>query len=250
VAKKIYRPFLLLVLSVALPSVNQAGGRSSSTTSSTVPSSVPVPSFSNPGTHNVSNPSGFAASPETHGEETNEFPVGTTEGGNSIMKEIAQSATNRIGQTNGGKPICYHAVKTLIADGLGKDEGCVRGIISGAEAKDALQALPRAGFVNDMSKCHVPGVILVYRGRHLPGYRHLAGDTAGHIEVLGSDGGYHSFFNGSEPISKTMPGRRILAGCFVADESKINSGPLAKCKNVARKPARSRQTKGAIKWHR
>lgn len=150
-------------------------------------------------------------------------------GGGSLQSQLAASADARIGH-NSNDPACYRAVKTLIAHALGKDLGCVRGIISGGAAKDAATVLPRAGFVDDRSQCKTPGVIRVYSGAHIAGNRHLEGDWAGHIEVMGNDRNYHSFYSSPEPIDETMgSNRRRLIGCFVPNDSSVAQGPLSRC---------------------
>lgn len=149
---------------------------------------------------------------------------------NPMMQSIAESAARGVGRDNSG-PVCYRSVKKIIADGLGRNLNCVRGIVYGGEAVDAAKVLPKAGFRDDRSKCNAKGVIRVYKG-YLTGTGKkgkLAGDTAGHIEVLGSDGNFHSFYENPTPIDHDMKGRRILIGCFVPDVRRIESGALGKC---------------------
>lgn len=162
-------------------------------------------------------------------EEVDAGPDGSV--GNPMMQAIADSAASGVGRDSSGYR-CFRSVKKIIADGLGKSLSCTRGLIYGGAAKDALTSLPQAGFVDDRSKCHTPGVILVYKGRRVWPYRRIPGDTAGHIEVLGSDGEYHSFYSDPLPIDATIGGgkdRRILSGCFVPDPAKVNQ-KFAKCK--------------------
>lgn len=150
-------------------------------------------------------------------------------GGGSLQAQLAASADARIGH-NLKDAACYRAVKTLIAHALGKNLGCVKGIIYGGAAKDAAVVLPRAGFVDDRSQCKTPGVIRVYSGAHIAGYRRTEGDWAGHIEVMGNDSNFHSFYSSPEPLDETMgSNRRRLIGCFVPNDSRVSQGPLSRC---------------------
>lgn len=202
-----------LLIAIAIATTSTAFSRSQSLPSGSGSSDNPM----NPG-----NGSGYSS-----GNSGSGFTGAFSSGSNGDLASAASSGIGKTAATN--FPACYRAVKRIIAKGLGKDENCVRRYISGGIAINALSALPRAGFRNDMSKCKQPGAVMVYSGRRVAGYRGSAGDSAGHIEVVGDDGGYHSFYTGLEPISETMPGRRILAGCFVLDESAYQSSPVSKC---------------------
>ena len=153
---------------------------------------------------------------------------------NSYMDRLASAASGGAGRLvpSETSPYCYKAVKQIIAKGLGKDLECVRGIITGGKAIDAVTSLPQAGFVMDMTKCRTPGAIRVYKGVGTPaGFKRQSGDTAGHIEVVGEDGWMHSFYNSPVPLDESIrpPGRRPLVGCYVADPEKISTGPISKC---------------------
>lgn len=162
------------------------------------------------------------------GSQLASLPSGSSSfAGSDVMSQLANSAALGIGRSNAG-PVCYRSVKRIIAHALQKNLGCVRGVLSGGSAVNAMNDLPRAGFRNDMSSCNSPGVLRVYSGVR-GGGRRLAGDTHGHIEVLGSDGNFHSFYTSPEPIDRTMPGRRILQGCFVADSNSISQSAIGRC---------------------
>jgi len=154
-------------------------------------------------------------------------PMGSG-GGGDLMRQLANSATAGAGRLNDG-PYCYRAVKKIVAHALGANLGCVRGILSAGSAFQAGGDLQRAGFRNDMGQCRSPGAIRVYRGT---GSGPLAGDRHGHVEVVGSDGRYHHFTSSNSPIDQTMPGRRILTGCYVPDATRVSQGPLGRCRSA------------------
>jgi hypothetical protein len=147
---------------------------------------------------------------------------------------LARSASEGAGRLKEDGALCYRAVKQIIADAFGKDLLCVRNILSSRGAKDAGGDLTRFGFVKDMSKCKEPGTVRVYKGVRSRKYRPTDGDIWGHVEVVGDEGMYHSFYSNTEPIDEDMAGRRILTGCYVPDMSKISSGPAAKCPEAKR----------------
>lgn len=147
------------------------------------------------------------------------------------MVKLAQSASQGAGNLKEKGALCYRAVKQIIADALGKDLACVRSILSSGSAKDAGADLLRMGFIEDPSNCKTPGAIRVYKGYKPSGYRPTAGDIHGHIEVVGDDGEYHSFYRSSLPMDESVSpaGRRALTGCYVPHYDKIRSAPLNKC---------------------
>ncbi|WP_374075221.1 hypothetical protein [Bdellovibrio bacteriovorus] len=148
------------------------------------------------------------------------------------MVKLAQSASQGAGNLKEKGALCYRAVKQIIADALGKDLACVRSILSSGSAKDAGADLLRMGFIEDSSQCKTPGAIRVYKGSKPYGkYRPTAGDIHGHIEVIGDDGEYHSFYRSSLPMNESVdpPGRRALTGCYVPHYDKIRNAPLNKC---------------------
>jgi hypothetical protein len=93
---------------------------------------------------------------------------------------------------------------------------------SGADAKNMGRILARNGFIKDMSTCNRPGVVRIYGGNH-SGHRfrnRLLGDRLGHIEILGTDYKYYSYFMNDRPINESMKykygyeSRRPLIGCW------------------------------------
>jgi hypothetical protein len=91
-----------------------------------------------------------------------------------------------------------------------------------ANAKDFGPRLRGEGFVLDMNACNKPGVVRIYSGNR-SGHtfrNHMTGDTAGHIEIIGLDHMYHSFFDSSRSISQSMQARfgyasrRPLQSCW------------------------------------
>lgn len=141
---------------------------------------------------------------------------------------LARSASEGAGRLSRSGAYCYRAVKQIIADAFGKDLQCVRGILSNGSAKNAGPDLLRFGFVLDNSKCDEPGTVRVYKGVRTR-RKASAGDIHGHVEVVGEERMYHSFYSSPEAINQTMPGRRILTGCYVADNAKFKSGPGGDC---------------------
>lgn len=158
---------------------------------------------------------------------------------------LARSASEGAGRLSEQGALCYRAVKQIVADAFGKDLQCVRGILSSVSAKNAGKDLLRFGFVLDNSKCKEPGTIRVYKGVRTR-RKATAGDIHGHVEVVGEEGMYHSFYNSHEPINETMPGRRILTGCYVADNAKFKSGPAGDCP-PAKKSLKTKGSSGAKK---
>lgn len=148
---------------------------------------------------------------------------------NSIMSSLARAASDGAGRLREKGALCYRSVKQIVAVALGKNLGCIRGILSSVAAKDAGRDLERLGFRKNMSQCKTPGAIRVYRGVRVRGTRALAGDIYGHVEVVGDDHDYHSFFSSSMSMDAAMPGRRILTGCYVPDPARVNAGPAARC---------------------
>lgn len=152
-------------------------------------------------------------------------PGQTSPPSDDMMGRLARTAASGMGN-NAGSGMCYRAVKAFIAKAFNKNEACVRSVITGGSAIDAHRngSLKRAGFVDDRSKCKTQGVIRVYSG-------HGGGRNAvhGHIEVLGSDNKYWSFFSDYRPIDEYTRGARKLEGCYVPDPNKIASGSLSKC---------------------
>ncbi|MFN7728505.1 MAG: hypothetical protein ACK5P7_05065 [Bdellovibrio sp.] len=215
---------ILFLSSLSFLFLQVANGMQPSTSADRVQSSS-----GNPFQSNVSAGSGFNSS-----------------GGGDMTSQLANSAALGVGRTNEG-PVCYRAVKKIIAHALQKNLNCVRGVLSGGNAINAMQDLPRAGFRNDMSRCSTPGAILVYSGRY-PGRPHKrrTGDTAGHIEVLGSDGAYHYYASGSDRIDRLAipPGRRTLTGCFFADAESIQASAIGRCgQGIADSPQRQSRPK-------
>lgn len=157
---------------------------------------------------------------------------------------LARSASEGAGRLKEEGALCYRAVKQIVADAFGKDLLCVRNILSSRGAKDAGGDLLRFGFVKDMSKCKDPGTVRVYSGFRSRKYRPTDGDIWGHVEVVGDEGMYHSFYSSTEPIDESMPGRRKLTGCYVPDTAKISQGPAAQCP-AANKSLKTRRTEGS-----
>jgi|GEM_PF-2047562 len=158
--------------------------------------------------------------------------VNYSSSGSEDMAQLAQSASDGAGDLPSGskKALCYRSVKQIVADAFKKDLNCVRGLLSSGSAKDAGSDLEKIGFVDDRSKCTTPGVIRVYAGYKKTKWA-TAGDIHGHVEVLGDDGNYHSFYRSPLPMDESVspPGRRVLTGCYVPDYNKVRSSALAKC---------------------
>ena len=191
-------------------------------------------------------------------------------------KDIAKSATCGAG-FGAGRNMCYRGVKAIIASGLGINLACARGIMKGGSAIDAMTELPELGFINrgsDSPSCKAPGTVRVYQGIASKmshdaaeklvmsrfGLHHNQGDISGHIEVVGEDKGYYSFFRAYRPISENnnvevklrngqhvkpthmMAQRRTLVGCFVVNDSEKAHGT---CKSGPSCQSRKRKTKKA-----
>ncbi|MBX2993260.1 MAG: hypothetical protein KF681_00495 [Bdellovibrionaceae bacterium] len=199
---------------------------------SQTPASAPSSPSGGPSSSTAADAPASSANRPYRGTQDEERDPGTPTGpgqssppSGDIMEALAKTAASGMG-LNAGSGMCYRAVKAFIAKALNKNEGCLRGIITGGSAIDAHRngSLKRAGFVDDRSKCKTQGVIRVYSG-------HGGGRNAkhGHIEVLGSDNKYWSFFSDYRPIDEYTRGARKLEGCYVPDPAKIAAGPLAKC---------------------
>ncbi|WP_413943320.1 hypothetical protein [Bdellovibrio sp. HCB-162] len=183
------------------------------------------------------------------GNTTSSFTPSSSEPSTDMLK-LAQSASEGAGRLKEKGALCYRAVKQIIADAFGKDLACVRGILSSGSAKDAGGDLLKMGFIQDMSSCNKAGAVRVYKGVGAPGYRKLPGDIHGHIEVVGDEGMYHSFYSSSMSMDDSMPGRRILTGCYVPHYDKIRSAPLSQCPNSSvsyktHRPPSSRSKSGS-----
>lgn len=164
-----------------------------------------------------------------------------------VADRIVQSAQSGAG-SEGGSNQCYKAVKAIIARGLGKNLSCIRGILSGGAAKDALQDLPRAGFVQ--GSCSQEGSVHVYRGI-LNGRSggNSPGDWAGHIEVKGAG----AYYYGGSPVYTAMKdtrngqnGRRTLVACFVPSSDIMSNPRVSRCGpgQGVRDPNRARHRRG------
>lgn len=111
---------------------------------------------------------------------------------------------------------CWRAVHNML-----KAAGLVTHSLTQNSAKNAYSDLAKDGFYHDRNACNRPGVVRVYSPGPTPaqlkaqGIRSTAGDTHGHIEILGTDGNYHHFTSSSRPLSEIMPGRRILTHCLI-----------------------------------
>ncbi|MCB0377685.1 MAG: hypothetical protein KDD33_04270 [Bdellovibrionales bacterium] len=141
----------------------------------------------------------------------------------------ALTACASYGIRNSGKNACAKGVRLALHCAAGKTGiSALRGIHCGGSAIDyaGRGCLEKRGFRNDMSQCNTPGVVRVYDGvcskrrggRCNSGYRRVtAGDYHGHIEFLGTDKKYHSFYSSSTPInkSKSLGKRRKLVACYV-----------------------------------
>lgn len=180
---------------------------------------------------------------EASGDASTNFSQSTSSPSAAALN-LARSASEGAGRLKEDGALCYRAVKQIVADAFGKDLLCVRGILSSRGAKDAGSDLLRFGFVKDSSKCKEPGTIRVYSGRRLKKFNPLDGDIWGHVEVVGDEGMYHSFYSSTEPIDESMPGRRILTGCYVADTAKISQGPASGCAE-AKKSLKTHRSPGS-----
>lgn len=149
--------------------------------------------------------------------------------GSGYLASLAHAASSGAGHLSKKGSLCYRSVKQIVAAALGKDLGCIRGLLSSVAAKNAGRDLERIGFHNDSSQCKTQGAIRVYKGVPFKGARRLAGDIYGHVEVVGDDNNYHSFYSSSMSMDDSMPGRRILTGCYVPDDAKVKSGPAGRC---------------------
>lgn len=206
---------------------------STTTANQAAPVSVSAPSTSSmqaqPASSTIQSNSGRSTASDGM---TGLLPTSSGNMSQDLMTRLAASAAAGVGRSNEG-PVCYRSVKKIIAHALGKDLQCVRGIVHGVSAYMASTVLIQAGFYNDQSKCTTPGAIRVYRGNPMArgGRLPTAGDTHGHIEVVGTDRQYHHFTSSALPIDHQymMGARRILTGCFVPDENKIKNGKLGRC---------------------
>ncbi|NJL26246.1 MAG: hypothetical protein HC902_14570 [Calothrix sp. SM1_5_4] len=112
-----------------------------------------------------------------------------------------------------GRNRCWRAVWNVL-----KAAGLVRGELTQNSAKNALIDLGKFGFRNDMSACNRPGVVRVHdrTSVNVPSRSRTAGDTHGHVEILGLDGQYHHFTRSTQPITARFgEGRRPLKYCLV-----------------------------------
>jgi hypothetical protein len=119
-----------------------------------------------------------------------------------------------------GKNLCWRAVYNILdAANLVDPSRCP---LTQDYAVNAGRDLAKCGFKNDMSACNRPGVVRVYSG-HYPGFgKHMTGDYAGHIEILGTDGFFHHFTTSPDDIHDSMVrrhlgDRRTLTQCLVKE---------------------------------
>jgi hypothetical protein len=114
--------------------------------------------------------------------------------------------------------LCWRAVWEIL-----KKAGLVHGDLTQRSAENAYKDLGPQGFHNDMSACNSPGVVRVYKGNRR--YKGMSGDTNGHIEIVGTDGRFHSYmtqpydiekyFEKRGLVSRSKGPRRILTMCLV-----------------------------------
>lgn len=85
-------------------------------------------------------------------------------------------------------------------------------------AKDFFKYLKHYGFVDDKRFCNTPGVIRVYDKTRVAVSRRnrTAGDIHGHVEILGTDGRFHSSYSNHRSVDKQFgSGRRPLIHCLI-----------------------------------
>lgn len=144
---------------------------------------------------------------------TDALTGGNTAGGSGKLSyaDLIQSKVSR--GYAAGKNKCWRAVWEVL-----KAAGLVKGELTQNSAKNALVDLQKFGFRHDSSACNRPGVVRVYGSTTVavPSRSRTAGDTHGHIEILGTDGRYHHFTKSINSIQARFgKDRRPLKYCLV-----------------------------------
>lgn len=155
---------------------------------------------------------------------TPEAPVASNSSNQNLKLSYADRFQRLINQGVGrraGKRYCARAVRFILERAGFIPKGFSH---RAASAKDFyskyLRHLQTNKFVNDMRYCNVPGAIRVSGASkvQVPKRNRLSGDKHGDVEIVGTDGRYHSFSSWSRPNGARIGfDRRPLIGCYVLE---------------------------------